>query len=173
MKRPKAEVTVSTVVAVDPEVAFEVFTDDIDRWWQRGPRFRFSLKRGVLRFDRSGADSLGRLVEVYDEGANDLWEVGRVLSWEPGALLSFEWRLPNFAEHERTEVDVTFEPVDGGTRVTIEHRGLTALPPEHPARHGAQGHAFTDRTGLWWGQVLMSMRAFATRAATPGSDGSP
>jgi hypothetical protein len=31
-------VTVSIEVAVSPGVAFEVFTEDLDAWWQRGPR---------------------------------------------------------------------------------------------------------------------------------------
>src|SRR5205807_9172889 len=34
-------VTVTTCVAVDPATAFTVFTEDIDRWWRRSPRYRF------------------------------------------------------------------------------------------------------------------------------------
>jgi hypothetical protein len=29
-----------------------------------------------------------------------------------------------------TEIEVRFDPVESGTRVTLEHRGLDRLPPE-------------------------------------------
>jgi hypothetical protein len=31
---------VTTFVGVSPEDAFAVFTEQIDQWWRRGPRFR-------------------------------------------------------------------------------------------------------------------------------------
>jgi len=30
------QVRVTVLVAVDPEVAFKVFTEEIDQWWRRG-----------------------------------------------------------------------------------------------------------------------------------------
>src|SRR5439155_17779934 len=67
-------VTVTTCVAVDPTTAFTVFTDEIDRWWRRGPRYRFVDGHGTLAFTE------GRLVERGPAGSH---EVGRVLQWEP------------------------------------------------------------------------------------------
>jgi hypothetical protein len=37
-------------------------------------------------------------------------------------------------QQEPTEVEVRFEPVADGTRVTLEHRGLERLPPEEAER---------------------------------------
>ena len=37
-------VTVALDVAVPPEVAFDVFTRELDAWWGRGPRFRLSAE---------------------------------------------------------------------------------------------------------------------------------
>ena len=151
---------VTTVVEVDPAEAFEVFTREIDAWWKRGLRYRSG--NGALRFE-SGRG--GRLVEA--QGGGDL-EIGRVLVWEPGERLLFEWRARNFAPGEVTEVEVRFERAERGTRVVLEHRGWEAIPAKHPVRHGLAGPAFTDMMGLWWAELLTSYR---TRAAkdVPGT----
>jgi len=151
---------VTTVVEVDPAEAFEVFTRELDAWWKRGPRYRSG--NGALRFE-SGRG--GRLVEA--QGGGDL-EIGRVLVWEPGERLVFEWRARNFAPGEVTEVEVRFERAERGTRVVLEHRGWEVIAAKHPVRHGLAGPAFTDMMGLWWAELLTSYR---TRAAkdVPGT----
>ena len=58
--------------------------------------------------------------------------MGRVTAWEPGARLAFAYRNVHL-ELEDTEVEVRFEPIAGGTRVTLEHRGLERLPPDEYA----------------------------------------
>lgn len=37
-----ARVRVSTIIAVDPQEAFRIFTEEVDLWWKRSPRFRVS-----------------------------------------------------------------------------------------------------------------------------------
>jgi hypothetical protein len=98
----QAEVArVTTVVAVDPAAAFEVFTAEIGSWWKSGPRYRFDPeKNGTMRFEAEGA----------------------------------------------------------GTRLTVEHRGWESIRPGHPARHGFTGPAFADMMGLWWADLLVSIR---------------
>jgi uncharacterized protein YndB with AHSA1/START domain len=156
----------STFVAVDPLDAFEVFTSETDLWWRRGPRFRFGGKRrGTLTFE-PGPN--GRLFEAFSDAPNDVFEVGRVLVWEPGARLVLEWRLTNFAPGERTEVDVRFEAASGGTMVTVEHRGWSSLREDHPARHGEAAAVLIARIGQWWGALLLEMRARAS--STNGDD---
>src|SRR5690606_13054071 len=85
---PEADlVRVTTVVPVDPATAFALFTEEVDAWWRRGPRYRFG--DGTMRFE---PPPRGRLVEVYDEAAGDLHVVGEVSAWEPGRRLAFAWR---------------------------------------------------------------------------------
>jgi hypothetical protein len=154
-------VRVTTTVAVDPADAFDVFTSEIDAWWRRGPRFRFgeeaARSEGTLRF----VD--GRLVETFESGA--VFDVGRVLAWEPGRRVAFEMRLRTFDAGEKTEVDVRFEAVAGGTRVVLENRGWDAIAPAHRSRRGLEGTAFTSMVGLFWGDLLHALRMRAARRA--------
>lgn len=154
--RSTDSVTVTTVVALAPAAAFAVFTDEVDAWWRRGPRFRFrDGEDGTLAFAGD------RLVETYADGQR--FEVGRVLDWQPGARLVFEWRDRTFVVGETTEVEVRFEPHARGTRVTLVHRGWDKLRPDHPARRGARGHAFTDMLGLSWADQTVSLGELARR----------
>ncbi|WP_394828599.1 SRPBCC domain-containing protein [Pendulispora albinea] len=152
--KPADRARVTTFVAVSPGDAFEVFTQEIDLWWKRGRRFRFG-GQGVLRFEGTLG---GRLVESFGGEERGTFEVGRVLVWDPGARLVFEWRGITFAPGEITEVEVRFESMNDGTQVTLEHRGFSTLRPDHPVRHGLPGQAFTDSMGRWWGELAISFR---------------
>jgi uncharacterized protein YndB with AHSA1/START domain len=150
---------VSVTVAVAPPLAFEIFTEEIDRWWRRGIKFRQTGERsGFLRIEPGVG---GRLFESFDgngDGGPHVFEVGRVRVWEPPRFLSFTWRSANYAVHEHTEVDVEFTPAASGTLVTVTHRGLSDLRADHPARHGLQGADFNRMIGLWWGEQMSSLR---------------
>jgi uncharacterized protein YndB with AHSA1/START domain len=152
-------VTVSIEIAVPPAVAFAVFTEDLDAWWQRGPRYRFRPPyEGVLRLEGGVG---GRLLHLRFTHDTDPFVVGRVRVWEPPARLAFSWRLPNFAPHQTTEVEIRFDAVTEGTRVTLTHRGWDSVPSDHPARHGQMGRAFVLFKGHWWAGVLGAVRRHA------------
>jgi uncharacterized protein YndB with AHSA1/START domain len=164
-------VTVSTTVAVDPATGFSAFTSDVDTWWRRGPRYRFGAEReGVLRFEPQVG---GRFLEIFDEAKGDAFEIGRVLVWEPGVRLVFQFRGRTFRPGELTEVEVRFEPTEEGTRVTLEQRGWDRLPADHPARHGYAGSAFTGLIGLWWADQVTALRGALSSAGTTARPSSP
>lgn len=143
-------VCVSTVVGVDPDTAFEVFTGEIDLWWKRGPRFRTPADQRLAFEPGVG----GRLLTYRESG--EAWEIGRVLVWEPGKRLVFEWRARSFEAGERTEVEVLFEAEGSATRVSLEHRGWDAIPLDHPVRHGVSDEpAFRAFFGHWWADLLL------------------
>jgi len=151
---------VTTFVKVPPGAAFEVFTDEIDCWWRRGPRFRMGgSTESELCFEH---DAHGR--RLIERGPDTTHELGRVLVWEPGRRLVFEWRLSNFAPGERTEVELLFEPFNDGTRVTLEHRGWDAIRGDHPARHGMQGRAFSAMIGTHWAELMTAYRLYGSAA---------
>lgn len=155
MSADSARVSVS--VAVPPPLAFEVFTADIDRWWRRGPKFRNAgTASGFIRIEPQAG---GRLFESFDRGGQQhVFEVGRILLWDPPKRLSFSWRNSNYAEGEQTEVEVQFASVRGGTEVTVVHRRLAGLRPDHPARHGLAPAEFVRMMGMWWADQLTSLR---------------
>jgi uncharacterized glyoxalase superfamily protein PhnB len=98
-------------VAVDPLIAFTAFTDEIDSWWVRGPINFFDSGRAVaMRIDPGVG---GRVLEVYDEAGGEALALGEVTVWEPGVRLSYRSLVDD------TEIDVRFEPVAGGTRVSV------------------------------------------------------
>jgi uncharacterized protein YndB with AHSA1/START domain len=158
MTTPGDQARASVGVNVPPDVAFDIFTREIDLWWRRGPRFRrFGGERAIIAIEpREG----GRVFEAEGEGL-PAQETGRVLAWQPPSRLLFEWRGANFAESERTEVEVLFEPSATGTLVTVTHRGWAAIRGDHPVRHGRAMPAFIGEMGRWWGGLLSSYRVTA------------
>ncbi len=82
--------------------------------------------------------------------------------WKPPRSLELEWRGVNFAPHEKTTVAVTFEPKAEGTLVTVRHRGWSALRDDHPVRHGLTGAEFSRMIGMWWADLISSLREYVT-----------
>jgi hypothetical protein len=148
---------VSVLVAAPPDVAFRVFTEEIDQWWRRGLKYRVSGKgRGVMCLEPGVG---GRLFEEIESGAGArVVETGRVTEWDPPARFALEWRNVNFSKTEKTLVEVDFEESPSGTIVTVTHSGWSAIRPDHPARHGLDVPAFIRMNGMWWGEVLTSFR---------------
>jgi uncharacterized protein YndB with AHSA1/START domain len=136
-------VTVSIDVAVDPDTAFDVFTNEIDSWYQRGPYSWKNPDRAVgIRFEPGVG---GRLLEVHDAESGEGFAFGRVLVWEPGARLVFADLVSSAPPDPVTEVEVRFEAAGEGTRVTLEHRGLDRLPPDVAAQKRMYGWQTTLR----------------------------
>jgi uncharacterized protein YndB with AHSA1/START domain len=156
---------VSLRVAASPERTFEVFTAQIGLWWRPSTLFVTARREpGRLVFE-GGAG--GRLVEIYPDGA--VFEIGRILVWEPGAHLSLTWRQAGFAPDQSTRVDVRFEAVGSETRVTVEHSGWDAIPRNHAARHGFPLVPFQQRLAEYWqtGLATLAGRLVADQSVTP------
>jgi uncharacterized protein YndB with AHSA1/START domain len=134
----------SLSVSLPVEAAFRLFTQDIDRWWP--------LKSHSVGGEDAATCIVegwagGRFYEVQKDGSQSEW--GRLLAWEPPHRLVstfYPGRTPEYA----TEVEVTFQPEGGGTRVTLTHRGW-----ERCAELTGES-AFTRRNGYasGWDVVL-------------------
>jgi uncharacterized protein YndB with AHSA1/START domain len=157
---------VSVVVRVDPASAFRIFTEEIDQWWRRGVKYRIAGRRpGVIAIE---AGVGGRMFEYFDTPAGQaVVETGRVVAWEPPARLAFEWRTSNFAPDEKTLVEVTFEPQQSGTLVTVTHSGWSRIRGDHPVRHGLDVEEFVRMKALWWGELMTSLRELAAKRGEP------
>src|SRR5262249_14011479 len=105
----------------------------------------------------------GRLFEAFETSTGKrIAETGRVTVWEPPSRLVLEWRAVNFAPSEKTEVEVLFEPSASGTLVTVCHRGWSRIRLDHPVRHGQEVSTFIRTMGMWWGDLMCSLREVAT-----------
>lgn len=104
--------TKSTVLPVSPEDAFVLLTDP-----ERLRRWQTVSARVDLR---AGGEYRWTIVPGH-AAAGTFREV------EPGKRLVFGWGWEGNPElqPDTSTVTVTFEPSDGGTRVTLEHAGLT------------------------------------------------
>jgi uncharacterized protein YndB with AHSA1/START domain len=162
---PGDQARVSVTLAVPPQDAFRIFTEEIDQWWRRGAKYRVAGgRRGIIHLEPTLG---GRLFESFEVGSGTkVFETGKVTVWEPPSRLAFEWRAVNFAPSESTHVEVLFEPTVSGTLVTVTHRGFARLRPDHPARHGLPVPAFIRMMGLWWGDLMTALREHV--ATRPG-----
>ncbi len=100
-------VYVSLDVALEPARAFELLVEELVS----------ALDRAGIEFE-PGAD--GRI-------AAGEFEVGRIVSWQPGARIVLAWHPADWEPEETTELALGLEPANGGTRVTLEHRGWGRL----------------------------------------------
>lgn len=156
---PGDEASVSVLVRVEPAEAFRIFTEDIDKWWRSGLRYRVGGKhRSILHLEPHVG---GRLFESFEGPAGSkVVETGRVTAWDPPRRLVFQWRAVNFAPSESTEVEVEFLESPSGTQVTVRHRGWSQIRPDHPARHDLPVPAFIRMIALWWADLATALREY-------------
>ena len=148
-----SKVYVALRVKAPPERAFSAFVGEIGAWWRPNGLFQTTPRApGVLAFE---AEEGGRLTETLESGK--VFEIGRILVWEPPARLVFSWRQANFPPDLHTQVEVRFEAVGGETRVSVEHRGFDQVP-EGAARHGFPDEVLLMRLAEWWRALLTSYR---------------
>ena len=109
------------VVRRGPEEAFDVFTRRFGSWWPYTQHSLGEEEAAACGFEpRLG----GEVYETSRSGERSRW--GSVRAWEPPHRFVLAWH-PGRDPAEATEVEVRFEPVAGGTRVTLEHRGWESL----------------------------------------------
>jgi uncharacterized protein YndB with AHSA1/START domain len=150
-----SKVFIALRVPADPLRTFEVFTQEIGSWWQPSGLFQVTSRGdGKLAFAPGVG---GRLVTTFDDGEE--FEIGRILIWEPGKRLVFEWRQASFKRGQSTEVEVLFEAVGAETRISIEHRAWDTIPQTHAARHGFPEQVTLQHVAAWWRVSLQALEA--------------
>ncbi len=121
------------------EDAFRLFTEGFGKWWPLAPG---STRESDQTCEIEPWEG-GRVLERSPSGAEREW--GAVTEWNPPGSLEFTWN-PGGPKDERQSVSVEFRREDGGTTVTLTHRGWhlagvavcvsgTAASPA-PAAHG-------------------------------------
>jgi hypothetical protein len=118
----------SVILACDPGRAFALFTEHAGLWWPAARRHSKDAN-STIRMEASG-----RFFEQSNDGTEV--ELGAVRHFETARRLLLDW-YPGTGPENPTRVEVTFEAVDGGTRVTVQHSpgpaGSVAFAGDAPA----------------------------------------
>lgn len=147
-----------TTVAVAPARAWDLFVTRFADWWPTA--YSFSQDR----LSEIGIEPVpgGRCYERDDAGHSLSW--GTVLAAERGQRLLFLWQITADRRIETdtaraSEVDVAFEPIDAGTRVSLTHRAFN--------RHGGDWRAYLAGMGSdqGWTYCLDRFAEFAGQTA--------
>lgn len=143
--------TAEVTVEATPDEAFALFTDEIGLWWRTGTPYWNDAERGLsVRIEPYVG---GRFMEIYDLDTGEGFEVGRVTAYEPGSRLALTWTQADWPPATTTNIEITFEPADGGTRVRLEHSGFEQVP---------NAAAFAGGYDQGWKEVLGWFAGHAT-----------
>jgi uncharacterized protein YndB with AHSA1/START domain len=121
MSDTSAPVSMETTVTSPVDDAFRVFTKEIGTWW---PVEEHSIGGERVEDVVIEPGVGGRVYERLVGGEERDW--GEVLEWDEPHKLVLSWH-PNADRPAATEVEVRFDTVEGGTRVSLEHRGWERL----------------------------------------------
>lgn len=112
------------LVGAGPQLAFDVFTGDIGRWWPIAELSVYGAGGTVTMADEE-------IVERSPGGHSALW--GTITRWAPPFALAFSWhpgQLPDRASH----VAVTFIAIGEQTLATLIHSGWETFDDPAAAR---------------------------------------
>jgi hypothetical protein len=102
----------SVVLRCDAERAFSLFTEQAGQWWPADRRHTGD-PASTIRIESSG-----RFFERAGDGSEV--DLGAVILFDRPTHLMLDW-YPGTGRESATLVDVRFEAVEQGTRVTINH----------------------------------------------------
>jgi len=107
MNAAQSSVRVGLDLPLDPARAFDLFLEEL-----------------ATGLERTGVSlETGPNGRVLAGGG----EIGRVISWAPGEKIVLRWRAADWKTDAETEVEVRVEGTDGGSRITVAHRGWGKL----------------------------------------------
>lgn len=120
-----APVRREVIVGSDPDLAFRVFTDQIDSWWPMEVHSVHGAGSSVAFRD-------DKIIESHPDQPDAVW--GSVLTWDPPGLLEFTWH-PGGTEDRATRVRVSFSSVgEERTLVRLEHSGWSVYADPEAVR---------------------------------------
>ena len=114
-------IILSVDLPVAPAHAFDAFAARFADWW---PTITHSVSRDAATACRMILEPGGAVEERAPDGNWHRW--GSIASVEPGCRLRFTWH-PGREPESAQWVDVSFEPLGAGSRVTLTHGGWEVL----------------------------------------------
>jgi len=127
-KAPVEPIRQTVTVRLDPERAFDLFTEGMGTWW---PLDEYSRAVSEFKDDAIHVTRLefqarmgGRILEHTSDDRILPW--AEVIAWRPPQSVLMAWR-PHSEPEPPTDVEVTFTQRHDGTLVKLEHRGWERL----------------------------------------------
>jgi uncharacterized protein YndB with AHSA1/START domain len=102
----------SVILRCDPARAFLLVTESAGQWWPAGRRHTDD-ENSAIRIEPAG-----RFFERASDGTEI--DLGVVRIYEPATRLVLDW-YPGTGPDNATRVEIRFEAVERGTRVTVVH----------------------------------------------------
>ena len=134
------------VVSIDPDRAFNLFTERAGEWWPLTTHSIAGEDAVGIRFETGVG---GVVVELTAEGGEHVW--AEVTEWDPPHRFVLNWH-PQINPTAASTLEVTFSPVDDGTRVTLEHYGWE--------RFGSEADDLRESYEGGWDIVLAGLEKF-------------
>jgi uncharacterized protein YndB with AHSA1/START domain len=103
----------SVLLPLTPARAFELFTRQIGLWWPPDRRHLNDANSQLFLLED------GRFYERASDGRE--LDLGRVQLWEAPQRIVLDFYMGTDAAHP-TEVEIRFDAVDDGTRISVKHR---------------------------------------------------
>jgi uncharacterized protein YndB with AHSA1/START domain len=125
-----------------PPQAFELFAGGIDAWWPPERRHTDDPMSQIFLLES------GRFYERAGDGREV--ELGKVRAWDYPRRILLDFFVASGPDRP-TEVEITFQPQDTATRVTVTHR------PKPESEALWEGRA--PRYAQSWELVLAALRA--------------
>jgi len=130
----------AVLVSWDQDAAFRRFTRDFAVWW---PSSTHSIGASAVKRVVFECHPGGRIFEELKDGRRFQW--GAITTWDPPRRVGFTWH-PSRDASEAQDVEVSFTPVDSGTRVELVATGWEKLGTR--ARRERKGYS------IGWGSIL-------------------
>ena len=138
-------------IAAPPEAVFRALTDpgELARWWGSPDVYRTEDWKVDLR-----PGGKWSCQARSPEGSSEVR--GEYLAVEPPRLLEYTWE-PSWEQYRKSIVRYTLEKVPGGTRLSLQHRGLVS-------EESTRGHAEGWTRVLGWLVERLAVSSAARRS---------
>jgi uncharacterized protein YndB with AHSA1/START domain len=133
-------------VPIEPDRAFTLFTERADEWWPLTTHSIAGKDAVGIRFETGVG---GVVVELTAGGGEHVW--AEVTEWDPPHRFVLNWH-PRINPTAASTLEVTFSPIDGGTRITLQHSGWD--------RFGAEAEDLRESYDGGWDVVLGELEGF-------------
>ena len=137
-----APIEKSIDVPCDQKTAFTVFVEEMHTWWPLDKFTMSAMKGAPAKTIRIEARQGGQIAEVGSDDTEVSW--GHIETFDPHGFVAMRFNIPapNYDGDGRTLLELTFTPIDTGTRVDLKQSDWEAMGDWAEGVHGGYGHGW-------------------------------